>query len=252
MQHKLFCFLLCLLLFQFKANSQANVYHPFAFDQHPEWRVDHHDPYYCGYGDCGVCYKFKYSVNGDTVINSLHYYKIYFQNFTYSDSEYKGAVREDTLQKKIYVFYKDYSNEELLYDFDLQIGDTLSCNYGQGYGIVESIDSVLIAVTEHRRINFVGGYFFQTFLIEGIGCNTGLFEAFGPNVGFETIDILRCFRLNNFLQFEDTASCTEYDNALSTNQLDKAEGFYFPNPVDKTLTLHFSLPIESLTLYTTD
>jgi hypothetical protein len=97
---------------------------------------------------------FDFFIEGDTVINSVAYKKIYQRYFLYDEENlvtiypYEtlvkfvfGALREDTLAKKVYArfFGLDLSyrtnvfnfecptdEEFLLYDFDVEAGDTLS------------------------------------------------------------------------------------------------------------------------------
>ena len=89
----------------------------------------------------------KYSLYGDTVINGIKYSKVYRQEeseafeFDISKAEYFCAIRNDIENKRVYGVYKDdlpvkyhkniqYDRTEgkefLLYDFSLNMGDTVS------------------------------------------------------------------------------------------------------------------------------
>jgi len=92
----------------------------------------------------------KFKTQGDTVINNKEYLKVYQQynnapyEFDMSKAKYYCALRNDTLNKKVYVVYPDKMNvynhgynetpifittdttELLLYDFSLNVGDTVS------------------------------------------------------------------------------------------------------------------------------
>jgi hypothetical protein len=109
-------------------------------------------------------YDYEYYTCGDTI--GEKYFKLYKVGYyhdinrnwmlntithdsTFSCS-YFGAIRSDSL-KKVYFLPADSSTEKLLYDFDLQIGDTLPLTYIYttyqfSINIVKSIDSVLIAL----------------------------------------------------------------------------------------------------------
>lgn len=65
-----------------------------------------------------------YQLEGDTTINQQVYTKLVYTYTPYSPTEkwYRGALRF-TEDKKVYIYYDN--TEYLLYDFDVQIGDTL-------------------------------------------------------------------------------------------------------------------------------
>src|SRR6056297_3664257 len=76
--------------------------------------------------------------NEDTVINSIEYHKLfrlYDTVLNREKAEYLGGIREDSLNRVYYKglnLYEDYlymdtnqTGEVLLYDFSLEIGDTL-------------------------------------------------------------------------------------------------------------------------------
>lgn len=87
----------------------------------------------------------KYMTFGDTIINSKEYMKVFKQTqnapfeFDINQSNYFAAIRNDSINKKVFVVFNDQfyvhnvngeiftcdpSDEFLLYDFSLQIGDT--------------------------------------------------------------------------------------------------------------------------------
>ena len=89
----------------------------------------------------------KYASAGDTVINAVTYLKIYKQHsnqnfvFSLSEARYLTAIREDTVNRKVYcimpagtIIYRNNNQvgqteapqEFLLYDFSLTIGDPVT------------------------------------------------------------------------------------------------------------------------------
>jgi len=83
----------------------------------------------------------KYGMYGDTVINNVSYKKIYQNydyNFNVSNSQYKGAIREDN--KKIYVYY--YNDERILYDFNLNVGDTAKVTASNGFKYSAKVSAI--------------------------------------------------------------------------------------------------------------
>jgi len=104
----------------------------------------------------------KFMTYGDTSIHNKEYLKVYCQNenipfeFDISQASYYCALRNDTLNKRVYTVYPDlyppmyvydyhyYSHplfvatdttEFLLYDFSLNVGDTVSIYEYDGYDI---------------------------------------------------------------------------------------------------------------------
>lgn len=114
---------------------------------------------------------YRTEITGDTLIGAYRYQKLYsgLGPFTVTD-----PIRNDTLNKKVYLYSVSTGMEKLLYDFNLSVGDTV--NQYNGYGFyaplvsgatplvnidtawVTSIDSVLMNHDGlfHRRFNFGG------------------------------------------------------------------------------------------------
>ena len=82
---------------------------------------------------------------GDSSINGTDYQKLY--TLGKSSTNLYLLIREDTLAKKIY--YWDDTTERVLYDFSLEVGDTVAYPLGRHY--LKSIDKDL-KVTEFKRV----------------------------------------------------------------------------------------------------
>jgi len=132
----------------------------------------------------------KFWFEGDTVINTLKYKKVYMQTgdsiADFNKASYFAAIREDTVAEKIYFYYKDYygaEGEYLLYDFSVNVGDEVSFYslwcwwYPEPKNqVVKSIDSIMIGDHYRKRINFIDDYWSPSeSWIEGIGSTHGLF-----------------------------------------------------------------------------
>lgn len=199
-----FYFLLFLISLFTLSTSKVNAQTYYFMNDSATWKVD-----FFGYTiEClGHCYEWEYYITGDTMINSnafkkLHknYHSIWNQQYSEGDV---GAIREDTANKKVY--YRSFSlndtAEYLLYDFDLNVGDTLPSTYLYQEGpfpVVDSIDYVQIANENHKRFWFTNGAIDPTYLVEGVGSGYGLLEPlFG---GSEGGNLLICFEVGgNFL-----------------------------------------------------
>jgi hypothetical protein len=124
---------------------QAQNYLPMAVDS-SYWLLS--DNYNCG--NFGVIFderRVNYYLYGDTTISSINYKKVYrrtgYKAFcgdtippSYSPFQLYGVMRDDTLNKKVYAILFQNLNgtpcpinqEFMLYDFDLQVGDSIKTN----------------------------------------------------------------------------------------------------------------------------
>jgi hypothetical protein len=131
---------------------------------------------------------YQYVIRGDSVLSDFAYKKVYYRNMTdqgeplIENEMLAGLLRDDTLNRKVYAINFNFSylfnicpqsEEFLLYDFGVSIGDTLSwCLFIDYWGpiIVNSIEYEFVYGTERKVINDVYSG------IEGIGTNYGPFE----------------------------------------------------------------------------
>ena len=102
---------------------------------------------------------------------------------TISFSTY-SFIREDTIVRKVYIYTSEYSQpDQLLYDFSLQVGDTLHSEYN-GNPVVTAIDTVTLNDGEFRKRFSFGGFpnAYENY-IESLGGSNGLFEPiyFNPD-----------------------------------------------------------------------
>ena len=74
----------------------------------------------------------KHTLMGDTIINETTYKKLFFhsyiEEFTPDSLQYIAAMREDSLNQKVYFIWKNHEEEVLLYDFSLEVGNTFEVN----------------------------------------------------------------------------------------------------------------------------
>lgn len=191
---------LLIILFALNASAQSNVYHPFPEDT-ATWITDNYASICSGY--CGSNY---YAMKGDTVINNQSYNKLYsrYGQFYYiipplfpnpgvvganfSACSYAGAIRQDSISKRVYFIDSTLTTDTLLYDFNIAIGDTIQTWYTRVWVsdllIVSAIDSVLIKGSYHKRFNFLNSTPGTNMsLIEGVGWTGDLLNGllFSPD-----------------------------------------------------------------------
>lgn len=174
----------------------AQTYHPFPVDS-ARWRVS----YGMSIAGCtGFAGEAQYEITGDTIIDNQTYHKIYQISYSSSPSCYMTGgngfacgIREDS-SKHVYRRYDALYPEELLYDFNLNVGDTVHTMQNCGCdAVVDSIDSVLVGATYRKQYHvalnfFCGGGHIE--IIEGVGSTGGPMECFG---WLEAGSSLTCF-----------------------------------------------------------
>jgi len=208
--------LLIFLSLSFRLFPQTNVYHPFP-DTDAVWTVIDgmsHGGTYCDNISCDRSYIQK----GDTIINGIQYNKLYLNehctetwipapppaqpcSYDYGviTGVFVGGLRNDSANKKVFYYDQTNNQECLLYDFSVNVGDSIPnwwtyCVNGPSYWKVISIDSILVGTAYHKRFNINGQLIPDTSIIEGVGSLTGLL---GSHAFFENFNQLVCFSVLN-------------------------------------------------------
>ena len=207
---------------------------------------------------CPTCtfVNYKYYTDGDTLINAQTYVKIKKVEVPNINDvslfpAYTGAIRQDTLNKKIYVVLTDSTTEHILYDFSLQVGDTINSVLhtltagclGFNTETIFLIDTIQVNGYDHRVFHYQGSCVgTDGSYIEGIGSEFGLLF---PNLKDIQESHLNCLKINN-QSYYPYANVTCTLPTISVNDLDQLLDIsIFPNPTSEILTI--SLPENSLT-----
>lgn len=191
------------------------------------------------FGGCGT-HSFK--ISGDTTIGQVDYKKLYstYDTALINWSIY-GALRENENQVFIYNFY--HESEELLYDFNLSVGDTFSttANTPDYNGcpielLVTSIDTIIFENGEPKqRYNFMGEQW-----ISGVGSLYGLIYVGVGQCIFDMYYDLSCCHENDELIFQSSIfdGCFVYTVGLEENSK-HIQHSLFPNPFSVSTILKF-------------
>lgn len=235
-------FTLCIFSFVgISAFGQVNSY----FENNPKWK---------GQTVCGIpapCIEtdtYMHYIEGDTILDGIEYLKLYrFGRVTrqYMDNGqpeyctgseiYNGPMQFIRSEDRRIYFRPFYASEEvLLYDFNLEIGDTLPDTYTSNFNehiTVTGIDSIE-----------VGDQYYKTFelnspnhLIEGIGSAGGLFAPIGDI--FDCGHSLICYSQNDIPIY---TSDSGLDCTLTVSVPNKEaipEISIFPHPLTETSTM---------------
>jgi hypothetical protein len=192
---------------------------------------------------------YKLWFQGDTTIDSKKYKKVFQQRWDsiadLNKATYYAAVREDTLNERIYCIQKDDGIERLIYDFSLNEGDTATIYSFWPFGTpvkklikVKNVDSIQISGQFRKRINldpYVNSNYSESW-IEGIGSTFGLF--FPSAYGWADLGIpkLLCVHLNNAIIYQTSNYCYK---ELLVGVFENTQDVFkiYPSPVKNILNI---------------
>jgi len=116
----------------------------------------------CVWADWGDWY-----AKNDSLYNSLVYKKFYF------GTNFEGLMREDTVAKKVYFIQYCNTTEELLYDFSLQVGNTISYTFPNSWG---SVVSGTFTVDSIKLVHDYQTYWRRHFYLRNHGAGNDILE----------------------------------------------------------------------------
>ena len=218
----------------FPATSQYNTQ---LIDSTKHWSIANQPCPGCG----GVLYSYYIKLQGDTMINSTSYTKILrsYDEFM-EDWELYGFIREEDNK----YFLRNLASEEgLVYDFTVNLGDTLAINNPFGFmpleATITNIDSVYIEpANEYRkRITLFEyeNFGYEEDWIEGIGSLAGITESGWDMTVLTGGDdyTLLCYYEDDELWYKDDfySLCFYPLVGIPSNFLKENNTRIFPNPV---------------------
>lgn len=221
--------------------SYSQTYYPFP-DSNAIWNSK-----YGGYYGTPIV---RFGLYGDTVINNQVYKKVYQivddSTLNLVNMTYYAAIRENA-SKQIFAKMTDYDDEILIYDFSLNIGDTIISNSPSGYlndlCIIADIDSIELENNQFRKRFKINDYG-QDYWIEGIGSIGGLFNPIMDYIIGSYCD-LTCFKYNDTALYINNPDCNKCFCSLLTPVLEKEENHnsinVYPNPAKTNININFEL-----------
>lgn len=208
-------------------------------------------------GPADIYYTF-YKTNGDTVINTQNYKKLYkmpvWQNgsmsyYSVGPMSYGYAFRNDG-NNRAYIFPSNDTIEHLWYDFNLNIGDTLSeVNPWYSYSPtfytdtikVISIDSVYYCSKYYKRFNFNSMQ--MPSLVQGVG-------FVGDLISFNT-EYFEAWATKSF--FGEIGECPITMLGIEDEKFENNAISFYPNPASDFIYLDLSqdvfIDMNRITLY---
>jgi hypothetical protein len=203
---------LLIILILTKISIFSQIYYPFP-DSNAIWNNKIHWSHYTLIQ--------RFGVYGDTTINNQMYNKIYLivndSILNINHMNYYAAIRESSA-KQVFVKLTDYIDEILIYDFSLEIGDTIHSNSPYGYlkfptNTISDIDTIELENNQFRRrfrLNDSGEYW-----IEGIGSTNGLLYPILESIIGTACDLL-CFKQNDTTIYLNNPECDKCFCSLAT------------------------------------
>ena len=238
--------LLIATLFTLTAKAQTSVYHPFP-DSNAMWNIN----FYVWSGVCEWEQRYSYVFSGDTLINSTSYHKLWTPavetvfNFStclpFNNPGYKGCIRQDTSLRKVFIIPPSDTVEQLLYDFNLQVNDSLKgFLVHSGYGpVIINIDSILINGNYRNRWTWQWDFGDTACIIEGIGSTLGLLEDAMQNFDAPSTDMI-CFHQNGQTIYPNSISqCNLIDKVKNISKQNSTVNIS-PNPFHSSVLVQVS------------
>ncbi|MFN2424641.1 MAG: hypothetical protein ABR572_12790, partial [Cryomorphaceae bacterium] len=242
---------LAIILFLTAALSKGQDYHP-LLENDKVWL----EASFVGANICIFDQVYQLRVGGDTLINGESYRKIMRRNFVPEGGDpycppfvaqpsenaiSEAFIRENVAEKKVYLWVTEDGTqyeEILIYDFNLEAGDTIpTSSYLTDSQIytVTSVDEVTLQNGESRkRISFSNGGEESSYT-EGLGSDKGLYQPFFDGIGFWNESY--CIQQNGNNLFGDQDQCAL---VLNASEIIKGESKLYPNPAVAAFTLELA------------
>ncbi len=187
----------------------------------------------------GIMYGFFVSdfyeeMEGDSVIGSQTYKKVYYGQSLGQHDFLVALIREDSTEQKVYIYS---GSEHQLYDFNVQIGNQVS-TYGIGGQqtiTVANIATVMVNGTERRVVHFED-FNGPAYWVEGIGSVYGIADgALGPIADYGPW--LTCFYNGNDLRWENPVNDNPCSLTLAITEVPMTALEIFPNPASNRISI---------------
>ena len=177
-----------------------------------------------------------YRFRGDTLINDYHFsfleecHDSLFQEWQRS----KFMMRDDSADR---VYVHDYNQEKLLYDYNVEVGDTIWIPYSDSscMEIVDSVGTKIIAGKIRRVVYWWG----QVLYAKGFGTYEGPLGLFYHCIVGDCGMYISCFYQNDTLLYHEGENCYVYYNHIGINETKQEKTKIFPNPASNELTISF-------------
>lgn len=219
--------------------------------------------------------KTTYFVNGDTLLNGVLFVKIFEEGISYQEGAYSNGAPNGVFTEvpytnpdpiaflrsenaAIFKWNNETNLEELLYDFDVTVGDVfpVSTSIVDEEIVVSGISTVFLGGLERKVISAFNADGIEVFpkFIEGVG------TAFGPwHSNDDLLDGTRtfqCYSLNDFSYQVDaneimwlSSSSSACEFVVGVSEIpEKSLTTIYPNPSSSSLSIESETPILQIVI----
>jgi hypothetical protein len=179
--------------------------------------------------DQSIKFKNHLFIQGDTLLNTLTYKKLFSDNDFYA-----GCVRESSNKYYAVLTYYKPHGEVLIYDFSGSIGDTIKSNAPEGLlsrsPVITEIDTIELENNEKRKLFYLNKG--EDIWIDGIGSIFGfLFPTYDHITNYITPHLV-CFKQKEAVYYRnDTLNeCCSIPTNVQLKQNGKINVGCYPNP----------------------
>ena len=174
-----------------------------------------------------------YKIEGDSVFKSNSYKMIWVTFDSLSTWQFRGLLRQES--KIVWYVHPNDSTEKILYNFNLNAGDSETivnglCSPGDSISVsVDEVDTVEYFGIQHKRWHLTSDFVLEDYWVEGIGSLSGpLYSMYGSVIVCPSWDLL-CFHSSDTLYYQNENSCW----IVGIDENAKVNARLKPNPVTK-------------------
>jgi len=184
-------------------------------------------------------------VSSDTMINGQYYKAVNGQH------GFDGFIREDTITGRVWYLSSYETDENLVMDLSLNIGDTFIVNHQLYYDPIAIVDSVMsesgnkILILSSSNYNLVFGTDEHFRFIEGIGPDIGIiFQRYQSTTYFGEGSLLLCAHKDYFQTYTNTSpyfngQCYIHFGGIEEDQTENVYLHIFPNPTSDKIHIDY-------------
>ena len=239
------------------------------FDNNPVWIL--HEQYVPPPSGCLIDGgSIWYYLKGEIVLGGHTYHKVFRKEFykqwciTSLDTVYTG--NNDTINP--YAFLRDtlkqirewVGGDSVIYDFNLNIGDTIhsgsytpyDCNCGY---TVTAIDSIPVSNFYRKRFKCTDSTGHSSYLLEGIGWEATFLDyvILCPNVSTLITYGLQCYSVGDSAWYPSYSATPclvpNFTMGIKEDLTPSSEIEIFPNPATTSITIESKYQIQSIKMY---
>ena len=248
----IFALILC------EISLSAQNYHPFP-TKNAMWTEMYYKPFFAD-SPRNVFHGYRIK-DQDTTINGKLYSKIFhFYNPDFSDEKLSGGIREENKRVYYYVIdslsyigdldYPPLKTEFLLYDFSLNVGDSISSDSFRitvvdypSYLKVIKIDSVQFGNEYYRTFQFGRQFSLnpvpEAIWVEGIGTFNGLLYPIGDKSESGSKSTLICFSKENYNLYHNQFFNDCFGINSTKNYINSIKLTIHPKPFNDLITVEY-------------